>query len=292
MKIKVSALIDVGKVRDNNEDALVCCSDLSQQNWNDGNHNSAAYELLGNLGALLVVADGMGGVNAGEVASSLAVNTVKEHFSIHPVQEALASGNDGIVAFLKDAIAKAADVINQRMATDPETEGMGTTIVICWILQDGQAHIAWCGDSRAYLYNQTEGLRRLTKDHSLVQELVDSGEITEEEAFYHPDNNIITCGLGGYEMYPVPDIVTCDLKPNDTIMLCSDGLCGYCTDQDIKRVFDAEHINTDNCCKKMLDRALEAGGEDNIAIVMASFIDEQEKTTQAKAWWKKLFRSS
>lgn len=284
MKIKISALTDVGKERTNNEDALIYCSDLSLQKWSA--ECQKEYVKLGDLGTLLVVADGMGGANAGEVASSLAIETVKERFSVKNAQEALASEGDGIASLLKETIAEADKVINQRMATDAETQGMGTTIVICWILNDGNAHIAWCGDSRCYVYRPTNGLRRLTKDHSLVQELIDNGEITEEEAFNHPDNNIITCGLGDFQAYPTPGIVSCELKPNDTVLLCSDGLCGYCTDDDIKQVLKAEYVENETCCQKMLDCALDAGGADNIAIVMASLIgDDQELPELVKQSW-------
>ena len=130
----------------------------------------------------------------------------------------------------------------------------------------------------------------MTKDHSLVQELIDSGEITEEEAFNHPDNNIITCGLGDFQAFPTPGIVRCELKANDNVMLCSDGLCGYCTDDEIKRLFSAEYVDTETCCQKMLDKALDAGGADNIAIVMASLIDDdQEKPELLKRSFIKTF---
>ncbi|MCR5132120.1 MAG: protein phosphatase 2C domain-containing protein [Prevotella sp.] len=296
MKIKITALTDVGKERTNNEDDLIYCSDLLQQDWRED--NLPEYVELGELGTLLVVADGMGGANAGEVASLLAIETVKERFSVQRVQEALAAEDEGITLLLKDTIAVADEAINQRMATDIETQGMGTTIVICWILKDGKAYIAWCGDSRCYVFNAATGLRRLTKDHSYVQELIDKGEITEEEAFNHPDNNIITCGLGDFQAYPAPGIVTYELKANDNVMLCSDGLCGYCTDDDIKRVFSSEYVETDVCCQKMLDHALDAGGADNIAIVMASLIDDdQEKPEVIKRSWfvallQKLFGSN
>lgn len=278
MKIKISALTDVGKERDNNEDALIYCSDLLRQDWREG--SLTGYEKLGELGTLLVVADGMGGANAGEVASALAIETVKEHFSVERVQKALSSGDEGIISLLKGTIVTADEAINQRMAVDLNTQGMGTTIVICWILKNGKTHIAWCGDSRCYIYNPATGLRRLTKDHSLVQELIDSGEITEEEAFNHPDNNIITCGLGDFQTNPTPGIISCELKVNDMVMLCSDGLCGYCTDDEIKRVFSSECVKIETCCRKMLDRALDAGGADNIAIVMASLIDDDQKTPE------------
>ena len=288
MKIKISALTDVGKERTNNEDALLYCSDLSKQLWSDANQKE--YEPLGELGTLLIVADGMGGANAGEVASSLAIQTVKERFSVPRLQEALKTGEDGVTSLMKDTIAAADEVINNRMAVDIETQGMGTTVVICWILQDGMAHIAWCGDSRCYVHNPATGLQRLTKDHSLVQEMIDRGEITEEEAFNHPDNNIITCGLGDFQAYPSPDMVSCQLKANDTVMLCSDGLCGYCTDDEILRVFASEFVETETCNQKMLDRALDAGGADNIAIVMASLIgDDQEKPEVVKRSWLAMF---
>ena len=146
MKIKISALTDVGKERTNNEDAFIYCSNLLQQNWSVA--SATDYVELGDLGALLVVADGMGGANAGEVASALAIETVKKYFSIDRVKDTLVSGNDGIDAMLKETVTAADDAINKRMATDLETQGMGTTIVICWILKDGTTHIAWCGDSR------------------------------------------------------------------------------------------------------------------------------------------------
>ncbi len=289
MKIRISALTDIGLGRDNNEDALVYCADLSKQNWKEG--GTDGYECLGELGALLVVADGMGGVNAGEIASSLAIETVKSHFSVVHIQEALATGEEGVKTLLKNTVTAADDAINQRMATDIETDGMGTTIVICWIQQGGIAYFAWCGDSRGYLYNPATGLYRTTKDHSLVQEMVDKGEISEEEAFNHPDSNIITRGLGGYQTYPSPDIVTFNLHANDIVMLCSDGLCGYCVDTDIQRVFSSEHVDTASCCGKMLHRALDAGGADNIAIVMASLVDDDKEgpVTVKRSWLQRLF---
>ncbi len=272
MKIKIAALTDVGKERDNNEDALLYCVDLSQQNWDDGPATGSME--LGELGALLIVADGMGGANAGEVASAIALDTFKEHFSMPNSKQALAAGQEGVESLLRNTIAAADEAINQRMAIDMETLGMGTTIVVCWLLNPATAHIAWCGDSRCYVHNPKTGLQRLTKDHSYVQELIDNGDITEEEAFTHPDNNIITRGLGDFQDFPDPDIVSYHLNANDTLMLCSDGLCGYCTDEEINRVFSQDYQETDVCCRKMLDFALSIGGADNITILMASLNDD------------------
>lgn len=291
MKIKISTLTDVGLVRDNNEDALISCPDLQQQNWTTTPLSD--YIPLGEFGSLLVVADGMGGPNAGEVASALTIETVKQQFSVFRVQEALKVADEGVRQLLTDCVIAADAAINQRMATDSETDGMGTTIVLCWILPDGKTFFAWCGDSRGYIYNTKTGLRRITKDHSLVQEMIDRGEITEEEAFSHPDSNIITCGLGGFQTCPMPEIVSCMLQPKDMVMLCSDGLCGYCTDNDIQQLFSKAYTDVSDCSKKMLQSALKAGGEDNIAIAMASLVnDDQEKPDVAKhSWLQRLFGS-
>ena len=177
MKIKISALTDAGKERDNNEDALLFCSNLERQEWQE--QATDDYETINSLGSLLIVADGMGGANAGEVASALAVNSVKESFQSQRVQAAIQQ--ELITELMQRSVVTADEAINQRIIKDPDTTGMGTTIVICWIL-GGTAHIAWCGDSRCYVYNPLNGLQRLTTDHSFVQELIAKGELTEDEA--------------------------------------------------------------------------------------------------------------
>ena len=126
------------------------------------------------------MADGMGGTNAGEVASAVAIDSIGKTFTPEAVDKA-ASDDSKIRELLTTAIKDADKAINQHMVDHPETAGMGTTIVLCWV-KDDKAYTAWCGDSRCYLYND-KGLKPLTKDHSYVQELVDRGEITEEEAF-------------------------------------------------------------------------------------------------------------
>ena len=151
--------------------------------------------------------------------------------------------------------------------------GMGTTIVISWIW-DNKAFVAWCGDSRCYRYRPTEGLRCLSHDHSYVQELVDAGSITATEAFHHPDSNLITRGLGDFDLKDIADIVVTDLQPNDLLILCSDGLCGYCTDDEIASVLHEKFVDIDAICEELLNLSLAAGGYDNIAIVIASVIDD------------------
>ena len=161
------------------------------------------------------------------------------------------------------------------MVQKPETLGMGTTIVICWLLKD-LVYVAWCGDSRCYIYNNESGLKALTTDHSWVQELVDRGDISEEEALHHPDNNIITRGLGDFDRNAIPDIITHPITSNDIILLCSDGLCGYCDNQTIESIVKEHQSNLNRCCNKLINTALKSGAEDNITIALASLSETGE----------------
>ena len=176
MKIKISSVLDIGK-RENNEDDMAFCPDLSNPEWRKDKMD--AYISLGKSGSLAVIADGMGGANAGEVASSIAIKTVKEMFSTERTAAAVSGGDDTIKSLLEETVKKADSDILARIAVDDDTRGMGTTIVICWLL-DNKAYIAWCGDSRCYVFHPVAGLKALSHDHSVVQELVDKGEIIPE----------------------------------------------------------------------------------------------------------------
>lgn len=274
MKIKIASRLDRGKRRENNEDALSYCADLSQPEWRDD--DMTTYLPLGEDGAIAVVADGMGGANAGEVASSISIQTIKETFTTDRVSAAVKGGEGTIMSLLLESIKQADTAIIQHIATDDGTQGMGTTIVACWIVS-GKAYIAWCGDSRCYSYHPAKGLKSLTHDHSLVQELVDKGDITQDEAFFHPDGNVITRGLGDFGSDVDPDFAVCPIKENETLMLCSDGLCGYCIDKDLEICIDQNQTDTSKCCQNLLQRALDAGGHDNISIITISLIPDNHE---------------
>ena len=122
----------------------------------------------------------------------------------------------------------------------------------------------------------------MTKDHSLVQELVDRGEISEKEAFVHPDNNVITRGLGDVESQSTPEIISYSLSSNDIIMLCSDVLCGYCTNKAIERMLDKNSNDITKCRDELMKLALDAGGYDNICIALASLIDDNQNVPKSK----------
>ena len=287
MKIAITAKTDTGEERDQNEDAFVICPDLNHPDWGK---NEDCIE-LGPYGTVLAVADGMGGQNAGEVASSLALTSIQKSFSTVSI-DSIISSEEQIKEFIKTLIKNADETINKEMCEHSETQGMGTTIVICWILQE-KTYIAWCGDSRCYVYHPHSGLLPLTKDHSYVQELVDNGTITEKEAFSHPDNHIITRGLGDFDAEAVPDIVSYPTQSGNMFMLCSDGLCGYCTNKSIEKTIKQHYSNVSECCNALLKLALDAGGYDNICIAIASVYDKKEEMMPSasgiRGFFEKLF---
>ena len=274
MNIKISAITDVGKERTNNEDAVLVCPDLEKQNW--GETGSEDYLALGKYGAMLVVADGMGGANAGEIASSIAVDTAKNYFSQKRLSENEISEKTAY-SLLLDAITLSNKAIMNHVETDPDSIGLGTTIVITWVI-DRKAYIAWCGDSRCYCYNPKNGLRQLTKDHSYVQELVDKGEITAKQAFNHPDSNIITKCLGDVDAVTEPDMITYEIKDGDVLLSCSDGLCGYCDDNSIEKVLLNNFDNLTLCKDNLLKLAMNAGGQDNITIALCATLPDSQQT--------------
>lgn len=266
MEINIESVCDIGSERANNEDAVAVCPDLENQDWESKGTND--YIPLCSLGALAVVADGMGGANAGEVASSLAINSIRNLFGEKNLTE-ITKSDSNINKFLRENIAKANEAIMNYVSTSPDAIGLGTTIVLAWFV-NGKAHIAWCGDSRCYCFNPNSGLKLLTKDHSLVQEMVDNGEIKSEEAFGHPDNNIITRCLGDVDTITEPEIITYDVKDGDIFLLCSDGLCGYCRDSLTEKTLYRHYDDLKKCQTSLLDIALDAGGQDNISIALCA----------------------
>ena len=264
LTVKIDARIDTGCVRSNNEDNFIVSPNLTQKKWTIDNSDLT----LDQTGALLVVADGMGGMNAGEVASQIAVDTVKELFSQLP--EDITASTDKITEFLAKVIKDADKAIIEHAKANPDTKGMGTTLILAWILGE-DAYIAWCGDSRAYLWEKEMGLRQVSKDHSYVQELVDKGVITSEQAFYHPDSNIITRSLGSEGQRALPEVVKVKLYNESRLFLCSDGLNGMLTDERIAQII-AENPDQKACLTALIEDAKREGGNDNITVVMCDIL--------------------
>ncbi len=274
IKISIAAGTNVGLVRDNNEDDFVVSPDLSTSEWLTPQADNCVS--LGALGSLLVVADGMGGANAGEVASGIAIETVKEYFVTEQLQK-ITTDDKRIQDFMKAVVKKADSKILQASKADSERQGMGTTIVMAWILGE-RAYVCWCGDSRCYAFNKNIGLVQLSKDHSLVQELVDRGELAPENANDHPLSNVVTRCLGDVENRSVPETRIYQLHDEDFVLLCSDGLCGVCYDDQIISVLAAYSDEVQKCKDELISLALAGGGYDNVTVALCRIQMEGAKT--------------
>lgn len=278
--IKIFAGTNVG-LRDNNEDNFTVCSDLQSGSWTVPTDHQQVLS-LGNMGCLLLVADGMGGQNAGEVASAIAVQTVEALFSLEALSSICLDDDNQVRQYLLNGIEKADARIKAHAHDHAETSGMGSTLVMAWILK-GVAHVAWIGDSRAYAVMPSKGIARLTKDHSFVQGLVDKGQITEEEAMTHPNSNIITRSLGDMSQRARGDVVSYSLHNGEVILLCSDGLCGVCSDAVIGGIVEDYVADLQQCKEQLTNAALRAGGSDNITIALAQYFADGQATSDVQS---------
>lgn len=278
--IKIFAGTNVG-LRDNNEDNFTVCSDLQSGSWTVPTDHQQVLS-LGNMGCLLLVADGMGGQNAGEVASAIAVQTVEALFSLEALSSICLDDDNQVRQYLLNGIEKADARIKAHAHDHAETSGMGSTLVMAWILK-GVAHVAWIGDSRAYAVMPSKGIARLTKDHSFVQGLVDKGQITEEEAMTHPNSNIITRSLGDMTQRARGDVVSYSLHNGEVILLCSDGLCGVCSDAVIGGIVEDYVADLQQCKEQLTNAALRAGGSDNITIALAQYFADGQATSDVQS---------
>ena len=261
---------DIG-LRDNNEDNFTVCPDLAKGEWMVP-ANQQENISLGSRGCLMVVADGMGGMNAGEVASDIAIKTVQNMFSPAKMPVDVTKSPNSIKSYIKKVIAEADRQIKQRSKKDSSTEGMGSTIVLAW-LYDNNVYVGWMGDSRAYSFIPEQGISRLSKDHSYVQELVDAKMITEEEAMLHPQSNVIMRSLGDASQKAKPDVICHSVSNGEIILLCSDGLCGVCTDRAIAEIISQTSDDLRNCKEALTNAALEADGSDNITIALMQVVE-------------------
>ena len=254
---------DVGRTREHNEDAFAV-ADLSRGNA------SLAPEVqtheVGDRGTLFMVADGMGGAAAGEIASEMAVEIVHRE-----LQEALSEGgspsDEQFAAAIKRATASANAHIHAFAVEHPEYRGMGTTATVAGLLGD-TLYLAQVGDSRAYLVRDGVA-RQITKDQSLMQKLIEAGEMTEEEAELSERRNIILQALGPEANIKV-DLTHQRVRRGDTLVLCSDGLSGQVRVDQIARVVATEP-DLAAACQRLIDLANESGGPDNITVVIARF---------------------
>ncbi|WP_074350412.1 Stp1/IreP family PP2C-type Ser/Thr phosphatase [Proteiniborus sp. DW1] len=245
----ICACSDVGKVRNINQDSYYYSDDDKLP--------------------LFVVADGMGGHNAGEVASSLAIDTIKESYCRD--KENIIQGNLDIPRFINTTLLEANNRILKEAKDNQSCVGMGTTITL-GIIHYNEIFIGHMGDSRAYLFSEHE-LYQLTQDHSLVAELVRNGSISNEEAIHHPQKNIITRALGTDTEIKV-DIINRNLNDGDLIILCTDGLTNLVSDEKIKEVLNSCEDIRQACCL-LTDVANEMGGFDNTTVMIIRFVEKR-----------------
>ncbi len=263
IRVKLFARTDVGQIREHNEDNFLV-ADLTRKARGLLEANRSL--VVGPHGSLFAVCDGMGGAAAGEIASQLAVDILYER---------MVDGLDGVTSLTRDELARrlvraieAAGLrIFQEAKVDRTRRGMGTTVTAA-ALVDGHLFFAQVGDSRGYLLRQGQ-LVQLTRDQSLVNQLIEAGQLTEEEAETFEHNNIILQALGTADTVQV-DLTYCELQQGDVLMLCSDGLSGMVRFDDIREVMRSTSEPVD-ACKLLVERANQAGGHDNITVIVASF---------------------
>jgi PPM family protein phosphatase len=266
--IRVFGLSDVGQTRDHNEDAFLV-ADLA--NAKPAPMPPAASReqtyVPGDRGVLFMVADGMGGAAAGEIASSMAVDAILGELRMRWVNGPQGADPESFAAALHTATQVANERIHRYATEHPENRGMGTTATIAGVLGD-TVYIAQVGDSRAYLIRDGQA-RQITKDQSLMQRLIEAGEITPEDAEVSERRNIILQALGP-EPYIKIDITHQQLRRGDKLVLCSDGLSGVVRDAEMAEIVQSSD-DLVSICQRLIRRANEAGGPDNITVIAASF---------------------
>jgi len=260
IRVRVFGRTDVGRVREHNEDNFIV-ADLSRKSRSLREEDRD--QTVGPNGLLLAVCDGMGGAAAGEVASELAINILYEKLTdTEPPID-----HDDLARRLVRAVEAAGLRIYSEAKLDRHHRGMGTTATAA-ALMDRWLFLAQVGDSRAYLLRR-DRLVQVTRDQSLVNQLIEAGQLTEEEAENFEHNNIILQALGTSDSVQV-DLTFVELRKGDTLMLCSDGLSGMVRFDDLREVLTSQTEPVD-ACRALTERANQAGGHDNITCIVARF---------------------
>lgn len=237
--LKTFSKTDIGRKRKLNQDAVY-----------------TSERPVGNLPNLFLVADGMGGHNAGDFASKMTVETIVRHIA--------SSAETDPARLLENAIAAANALVRSRAEAEPELEGMGTTVVAASC--DGALlHVANVGDSRLYLVGEKK-IRQITRDHSWVEEMIRRGGLDREEARNHPDKNIITRAVGAEDSVK-PDFFTVNLEEGDMVLMCTDGLTNMLEDEEILNILEASRDIVE-MAEELVRAANEKGGRDNISVIL------------------------
>ncbi len=245
MAISVANMSHTGMVREVNEDYF-------------GYYHIGDYDVL-------IVADGMGGHRGGKVASKISVDSIREYFETH------IKSNVPVESLIDESLNTANRMIRDFASADPGLYGMGCTVILL-VIKSHRAYFRHLGDCRLYLIRDSN-IKRMTKDHTLVQKLLDDGIITLAESLFHPERNIVSKALGGtfYLEFDEP-VGTLSLKDNDRLLMCSDGLFDSMSDEEIFAM--AKDGDIQRCVQDLIDEANKRGGNDNVTVQIALFIGE------------------
>ncbi len=268
--LEIATATDTGKVRSHNEDSIAADAEIG----------------------LAVLADGLGGCNAGEVASRIAVATLttemKRSLADHEPHEVdSAPGEPLAVRLIKENSAKANAAIYRAARSDPQYAGMGTTLVVA-LFYGNRVTVGHVGDSRLYRLRRDK-FEQITRDHSLLQEQIDSGLISEEQARYSQNRNVVTRAVG-IDPEVETEVHTHDVEPGDIYLLCSDGLSDMVMDDDIHATLGKLQSNLPLAAKQLVQLANDSGGRDNISVILVRVPDAYGAPTgwfaRFKAWFR------
>ena len=238
---------------------------------------------LGKYGILMAIADGMGGMNAGEVASQITIDTIKELFEDLQLPMNQMSDVNSRRKYLERVIKIADSNIKDSAKANPAQENMGSTIILAW-LYDNELTVSWCGDSRLYVFNPKTGIRLISRDHSYVQDLVSKGLLTYDQTFDHPQNNVVTRSLGDPTKEAKPESKTIKVGKGDIILLCSDGLSGVLRDRKTYdssgKLYPGQNIedilresgNLKDCRTNLWSAAEAEGWYDNVTAILCKIV--------------------
>lgn len=241
--MKAFSITDIGKWRKANQDSIYC-----EEN------------AVGSFPNLFIVADGMGGHNAGDCASRTCISCV--------VEKIRESARKTPISCLEEAISYANARVYAMAQENVELEGMGTTLVVATLVGNC-LYVANIGDSRLYIIDD-EGIRQITEDHSLVEAMVRNGEIERREARFHPNKNIITRAVGTSRQVE-SDFFEVELQPGNIVLLCSDGLSNMMYDEDMMYIVRRYGEDMEAAGRKLVEKANECGGRDNISLILVQF---------------------
>jgi serine/threonine protein phosphatase PrpC len=272
LRVTCHGLTDRGQERTANEDQFVIAEVRRVLQVQQSSIAQPESLLGGSLGQLLVVADGIGGHRGGDYASALAVVGI-ENLLLNTLGWLCALQGDGVLEELREALRAADRWVEKAAGRRPDLRGMGTTLTLAYVTGD-TLYVAHAGDSRCYRHRRGR-LEPLTSDHTLVAKMVSGGLISQQEADHHEMRNVVTNAVGGGKPGVEPEMHKHSVAAGDTILLCTDGLTGHLSDDEIAALLSTER-DPAQACRVLVDEANRRGGHDNITVVIARFDEEAQ----------------